>query len=252
MLGEGYRGSVLAVIAALNEEEGVGPTIAELRQYLENLSVLVVDGKSSDRTVDIARNLGGVNVICQEGSGKGDALACALKQLNSDANYVVLTDADYTYPAEYIPRMIRILEEHPKVGMVCGNRFNAHFHLEEMHDMFYFGNRLLALTHNMLNGVNMRDPLTGLRVVRWNILKEWKPKSKGFDVEVELNHHVERQGYGIMEIPIRYRPRLGEKKLKLRHGATILRRMIFETAEDFVGAKIPLPSTKRLSDEVQQ
>jgi dolichol-phosphate mannosyltransferase len=228
MMGEGYRDNVLAIIAALNEEEGVGLTIAELRQYLEKLWVMVVDGKSRDRTVEIAKNLD-ADVVFQEGKGKGDAIACAIRQVNADIDYVVLTDADYTYPAEYIPRMIRVLEENPKVGMVCGNRFNTHFHLEAMHDMFYFGNRLLAFTHNMLNGVAMRDPLTGLRVVRWKILKNWALKSKGFDVEVELNHHVERQGYGIVEIPIPYRPRLGEKKLKLQHGATILKRILLET-----------------------
>jgi len=229
MMGEGYRNSVLAIIAALNEEEGVGLTIAELRQYLEKPWVLVVDGKSRDRTVEIAKNLD-ADVVFQEGKGKGDAMAYAIKQVNADVDYVVFTDADYTYPAEHIPRMIRILEENPKVGMVCGNRFNTHFHLEAMHNMFYFGNRLLAFTHNMLNGVALRDPLTGLRVVRWKILKNWTPKSKGFDVEVELNHHVERQGYGIVEIPIPYRPRLGEKKLKLQHGAAILKRILLETA----------------------
>jgi dolichol-phosphate mannosyltransferase len=228
MMGEGYGNSVLAIIAALNEEEGVGLTIAELRQYLEKPWVLVVDGNSRDRTVEIAKNLD-ADVIFQEGKGKGDAIACAIRQVNVGIDYVVFTDADYTYPAEYVPRMIRILEENPKVGMVCGNRFNSHFHLEAMHDTYYFGNRLLAFTHNMLNGVAMRDPLTGLRVVRWKILKNWKPKSKGFDVEVELNHHVERQGYGIVEIPIPYRPRLGEKKLKLQHGTTILKRILLET-----------------------
>src|SRR5208337_754943 len=98
MLGEGPRSSVLAIVAALNEEEGVGKTIVELRHYLEKPWVLVVDGKSSDRTVEVAKNLD-VDVICQEGKGKGDAIACAIKQVNFDADYAVLTDADYTYPA---------------------------------------------------------------------------------------------------------------------------------------------------------
>ena len=81
----------------------------------------------------------------------------------------------------------------------------------------------------MLNGIELRDPLTGLRVVRWEMLKNWEPKSDGFDLEVELNHHVERQGYRIVEMPIYYRPRLGEKKLKLRHGFVILKRVLLES-----------------------
>jgi glycosyltransferase involved in cell wall biosynthesis len=228
MVGVGYRSPVLAIVAALNEEEGIGLTIAELRRYLGEPWVLVVDGKSRDRTVEVAKNLD-ADVMFQDDKGKGDAIASAIRHVNVDVDYVVLTDADYTYPAEYIPRMISTLEENPKVGMVCGNRFNMHFRLDKMHNVFYMGNRLLAFTHNILNGVAMHDPLTGLRVVRWKILKSWRPKSKGFDVEVELNHQVERQGYGIVEIPIPYRPRLGEKKLKLQHGVTILKRILLET-----------------------
>jgi glycosyltransferase involved in cell wall biosynthesis len=227
--GGGYQDSVLAIIAALNEEEGIGLTIAELRQCLAKLSVLVVDGNSSDRTVDVAKNHD-ADVIFQKGNGKGNAIAQAIDQVNGDADYIVFTDADYTYPARFIPQMIRILEENPNIGMVCGNRFNSHFHLKSMRNAFYFGNRLLAFTHNLLNGVALRDPLTGLRVVRWEILKNWKPRSRNFDIEVELNHHVERQGYEIAEIPIPYRQRLGEKKLKLKHGFLILKRILAESS----------------------
>jgi dolichol-phosphate mannosyltransferase len=220
---------VLVLIAALNEQEGIGPTIEELRKVLVNPYFLVVDGNSTDRTVEIAKDFGAV-VIPQKGTGKGDAVAVALSHLDGEAfDYVVLIDADFTYPAEFLPRMIQILEENPDVGMVCGNRFNSHLHVKSMRNAFYFGNRLLAFTHNLLNGVSLRDPLTGLRVVRAEALRDWLPKSKGFDVEVELNHHVERRGYGIREIDIAYRPRLGEKKLKLKHGLTIMKRILVES-----------------------
>ena len=97
-----------------------------------------------------------------------------------------------------------------------------------MRYFLYFGNRLIASIHNFLNGVALQDPLTGLRVVRWDILRKWRPESTGFDVEVELNHHVERQGYRIAEIEIPYRERIGKKKLKIRHGVTIIRRILSE------------------------
>jgi len=113
--------------------------------------------------------------------------------------------------------------------MVTGNRFNSHFKLRAMNSPFYIGNRFLAYAQLLLNGVNLRDPLTGLRVVRWRILKNWTPKSNGFDIEAEMNHRVERQGYKTVEIPIHYRRRLGEKKLKLRHGFSILKRIVSES-----------------------
>jgi len=223
------RYSAQLIIAALNEAPGIGLTIAEMKDILGDIPVLVVDGKSSDRTVEIAKNLG-AKVFCQDGVGKGDALVKALENADLNVQYIILTDADYTYPAEYVPAMIRILEENPLVGMVCGNRLNGHVDKEALLGVFHIGNRLLALAHNMLNGVSLQDPLTGLRVIRAEVLREWLVKSKGFDIEVELNHLVERRGFKIREIPICYRARLGEKKLKVSHGVTILKRILLETA----------------------
>jgi dolichol-phosphate mannosyltransferase len=224
---EGAR-STRVIIAALNEEEGIGVTIAELQMHLSNPRVLVVDGKSSDKTVEIAKNLG-AEIAFQDGRGKGDAIAKALESVDLAGDYVVITDADYTYPAEYLPEMIRILDENPDVGMVCGNRFKDDLDKKALHNLFYFGNRLISFVHNILNGVQLHDPLTGLRVVRSAILRDWDVKSKGFDIEVELNHHVERKGFSIVEVSIMYRQRLGEKKLKARHAATILKRILIET-----------------------
>ncbi|MCW4031380.1 MAG: glycosyltransferase family 2 protein [Candidatus Bathyarchaeota archaeon] len=219
--------STLVLLAALNEEKGLYCTLMELKQYLNNPRFVVVDGNSSDQTVRVAKVFG-ADVFCQEGEGKGDAIACALQNVSGDFDYVVIIDADYTYPARYIPEMIKKLEADPQLGMVCGNRFNSHFHAEWASNLFYIGNRMLALTHNLLNGVDLRDPLSGLRVLRWQILKNWKPRSKGFDIEAEMNYYVERKGYGIEEVDIEYRPRIGEKKLKLRHGFQILKRMIVD------------------------
>ena len=220
--------STQVIIAALNEEEGVGPTIADLMDNLGSPRVLVVDGRSTDRTVEVAKNMG-AEIVFQDGLGKGDALAKAVENSDLAVDYFVITDADYTYPAEYVPGMIRILEENPDVGMVCGNRFSGYLDLKGLNSIFYLGNRLIAFTHNFLNGVQLSDPLTGLRVVRAEIFRNWKVKSKGFDVEVELNHHVERAGFGIVEVPIQYRERLGEKKLGIKNGAEILKRIILET-----------------------
>ena len=223
------RYSAQLIIAALNEAQGIGLTIAEMIDTLGEIPVLVVDGGSSDRTVEIAKNLG-AKVVRQEGFGKGDALAKALEHVDSNVDYVILTDADYTYPAHYVPTMIRILEENPAVGMVCGNRLNGHVDKKALHRVFHVGNRLLALAHNVLNGVWLGDPLTGLRVIRVEALHGWLVKSRGFDVEVELNHLVERRGFKIREIPICYRARLGMKKLKPSHGVTILKRILLETS----------------------
>ncbi|MGD0451897.1 MAG: glycosyltransferase family 2 protein [Candidatus Bathyarchaeia archaeon] len=219
--------STQVIIAALNEEKGIGPTIVELKANLDGPRVLVVDGRSTDRTVEIAKSMG-AEVVFQDGLGKGDAIAKAIKHSDLTVDYVVITDADYTYPAEHVPEMIQILEKEPDVGMVCGNRFSGYSDLKGLNGFFYLGNRLIGFAQNVLNGVWLADPLTGLRVLRAEILRCWKVKSKGFDVEIELNHHVKLEGFGIAEIPIKYRERLGEKKLGVRHGAEIFRRIMLE------------------------
>jgi glycosyltransferase involved in cell wall biosynthesis len=219
--------STQVIMAALNEEEGIGPTLLELNKTLRNPRILVVDGRSTDRTVEIAKSMG-ADVVLQDGLGKGDAIAKAIKHSNLTVDYAVITDADYTYPAEHVPKMIQILEKNPDVGMVCGNRFSGYLDLKGLNGFFYLGNRLIGFTQNLLNGVWLADPLTGLRALRAEILRHWKVKSKGFDVEVELNHHVKLEGFGIVEIPIEYRERLGEKKLGVRHGAEIFKRIMLE------------------------
>ena len=216
---------VQLVIAALNEEEGIGATIAEMKDTLGDILTLVVDGKSKDRTAELARNMG-ANVICQDGKGKGDAFAKALQHLDPAAKYIILTDADFTYPAEYVPGMLEILDENPEVGMVCGNRFNGHVEKEALHRVFHVGNKMIAFAHKLLNDVELEDPLTGLRVIRIDALRGWRIKSKGFDIEVELNNYVQRKGYIIKEILIDYRTRVGKKKLKARDGFAILKRIL--------------------------
>jgi glycosyltransferase involved in cell wall biosynthesis len=223
----GHSTSTQVIMAALNEEQGIGPTITELLEYRQTRRILVVDGNSCDRTVEIAKNCG-ADIIFQDGLGKGDAISKAIRYLDSDVDYAVLIDADYTYPADCVPRMIEILERNPEVGMVCGNRFNKQTDPKALRSSFFFGNKLLAFAHNLLNGVGLNDPLTGLRVIRAEVLRDWLVRSEGFDIEVELNHYIERKGFKTVEVPIKYRQRLGEKKLKIKHGITILKRILLE------------------------
>ena len=215
------------VVAAYNEEEGIAPTISELKEVLDKPHLVVVDGRSSDRTLELAKNLG-AEVLIQRGKGKGNAISQGLNHLNGDIPYIVFTDADYTYPAKHIKEMINVLNLNPDVGMVLGDRFNRTYKTESDRNQFYIGNRILGFAQRVLNGIKLKDSYTGLRIVRSELLKGWEPRSDGFDIEAELNHYIKRSGYKIVELPIKYRKRLGKKKLSFRHGLKILRRIIIE------------------------
>ena len=223
---------VAVVIPAFNEEEGIGPTIQELKAALNDFRLIVVDGKSEDKTLKIAKEFG-AELVIQKGTGKGSAISQGLDQLNADIDYVAFTDADYTYPAKHLKDMINILDLNPKVGMVLGDRFSRINELGSEKNHFYAGNRILATIQSIFNGVHLNDPLTGLRAVRLNLLNNWKPKSIEFDIEVELNCHIKRTGFDIVELPIQYRPRLGKKKLGYRHGLGIFKRIVTDFAATY-------------------
>ena len=226
-----YSPPISVVIAAYNEEEGISATIRELKEVLNNPYLVVVDGKSSDRTLELAKDLG-AEVVIQKGKGKGDAISEGIHNLNDDTGYIVFTDADYTYPAKHLKEMINVLDLNPDVGMVLGDRFSRIYEVESDRNQFYIGNRILGFAQRLFNGVKLNDPYTGLRIIRFHLLKGWKPKSSGFDIEAELNSHIKRLGFNILEVPIKYRKRLGKKKLGFKHGLKILRRIIIESLSD--------------------
>ena len=64
--------STQVIVAALNEEAGIGLTITELKDNLDSPHIIVVDGHSRDRTAEIAKNLG-VDVAFQDGIGRQPA-----------------------------------------------------------------------------------------------------------------------------------------------------------------------------------
>ena len=226
-----FPSPIRVVIAAYNEEEGIAPTISELKEVLNDPYLVVVDGKSTDRTLELAKDLG-AEVIIQSGKGKGDAISEGLHNLKGNPGYIVLTDADYTYPAKHLKEMINVLNLNPDVGMVLGDRFSTIYEHESDRNQFYIGNRILGFVQRVINGVKLNDPYTGLRIIRSHLLKGWKPRSSGFDIEAELNNHINRLGFKILEIPIKYRKRLGKKKLAFRDGLKILRRIVIDRISD--------------------
>ncbi|MHA2060681.1 MAG: glycosyltransferase family 2 protein [Candidatus Sifarchaeia archaeon] len=216
------------VIPALEEEMGIKPTLIELREILKDSCFLIADGGSKDNTVAIAQVLG-ASTFVQKGKGKGSAISQSLKRVNKTNRFVVFTDADYTYSAKKVKEMISILDKNPNVGMVLGDRFSKKSVIKSLANPFSFGNRLIAWVHWILNGIKLNDPLTGLRVVNYDLLSGWAPVSEGFDIEIELNCYVARMDYRIVEFPVLYRHRLGKKKLGFKDAFTILKRIIKES-----------------------
>lgn len=128
-------------------------------------NVLVVDGGSDDGTPEVAREKG-VRVIFQEGSGKADAIRTGVKIIKTP--YVLIMDGDYTYPATHIPELLNRARE--GYELVLGSR--KILERGSMNPVFKFGNWFITKFVNILYGTKFSDVLTGMYLVKTDVLKE--------------------------------------------------------------------------------
>ncbi|KJK36492.1 bi-functional transferase/deacetylase [Streptomyces variegatus] len=114
-------GPVTVLVPAYNEEAGIGSTLRSLLESTHReLQIIVIDDGSSDRTADIAENMGDarVEVVRQANAGKAAALNTGLAHARHDI--VVMVDADTVFEPDAVERIVQPLA-HPAVGAVSGN-----------------------------------------------------------------------------------------------------------------------------------
>ncbi|MDH5646920.1 MAG: glycosyltransferase, partial [Candidatus Heimdallarchaeota archaeon] len=95
---------IAILIPTLNEELSISQVIKAGSLYSNN--ILILDGYSSDSTVEIAINEG-AKIVFQEGNGKGNAIYDGLKQINGKIKVIVIVDGDSTYDISSIPDLIK-------------------------------------------------------------------------------------------------------------------------------------------------
>jgi glycosyltransferase involved in cell wall biosynthesis len=197
-----------------NEEEAIEAVITDIQDVTDGRAEIVCVDGSSDRTPEIARELG-ARVIEQEPQGYGVAVRAAL--LAAERPVVVTTDCDDTYPMERLPDFLAAINEGRDV--VSGDRL---YHgAETMPALNRFGNRAFALLASVLMGRRVHDTTTGMRAYRREVIEkiEWT-ENTGLSAEL-LIRPVMRE-YDVQELPIEYSERKGETKLDpLQGGAEI-------------------------------
>src|SRR5919107_5992169 len=157
-----YQNTVNIIIPTLNEQEGITETINSLPlQKINDLgfsvSILVVDGGSTDHTVENASRLG-ARIIFEERRGYGRAYKTALQHAEGDI--IVTLDADGTYPAEQIPDYIEELTKHD-LDFITINRLDR-LEKNSMVLSHYVGNKLLSLTLRLLYSIDVKDSQSGM------------------------------------------------------------------------------------------
>jgi dolichol-phosphate hexosyltransferase len=218
--------TVSVIIPAFNEEESISKVIEEIpKRQLESqgccVGIVVVDNNSTDQTKKIAEAKG-VKIIQEPIRGKGKAIKAGFLSANED--FIFILDADYTYPATYLPQMLKMLEEY---DVVLGSRLKGKIEKGAMSRLNYCGNCVLAWLANLLYGTHITDLCTGYWGFRKIVVKNLNVDARGFDLEAHLFAQIARKGYRIGEIPINYRRRGTPSKLNsLRDGILIGKTLI--------------------------
>jgi len=204
------------ILPTKNEESCIGATIERILELCGHPRIIVVDGHSTDRTVEIA-NEHGVEVIYDGGLGKGEALRCAFDHVKDD---VVFLDVDGTYPLGAIPLMMEALVEY---DLVIGERMK--FDGDSLPRIFLVGDAISRVLFQVLYSSRL-DNLSGLRGLRWQAIEKMELESDDFGIETEITAKAVRLGLKVKKIPITYMARTGSSKFRpVRDGIIVLRAM---------------------------
>jgi len=201
------------VIPCLNEEDAVEAVVDDAFAAIGALGVpgevIVVDNGSDDRSAEVARAAGAL-VVHEPRRGYGSAYLAGLPAARG--RFIVMTDADRTYDLSVLPAMVERLRA--GADMVLGSRFKGQILPGAMPwTNRYIGNPLLTLMLNVIFRAHVSDAHCGLRALRRETVPRLGLTATGMEFASEMVIKAAKQGLRIEEVPITYRPRVGESKL---------------------------------------
>ena len=205
--------AISVVIPCLNEEQAVGQVVDKafegIRRSGRSGEVIVVDNGSTDSSAEVAA-AHGATVVSEPRRGYGSAYLAGLDVARGD--YLVMADADDTYPLDELPEFVERLESGD--DLVIGSRFKGTIHGDAMPFLNRFvGNPILTGLLNVLFGVKVSDAHCGMRAVRRDALPVLDLHSTGMEFASEMVFKAYRRGLTVSDVPIDYYPRVGESKL---------------------------------------
>ncbi len=210
--------SLLICLPTYREELSIAIMIDQIRSL--NYPLVVTDGGSDDRTVQIATDKG-VEILVRSGLGKGAGVIQVLDfALLKGYEGVCFLDCDMTYPVSSIPD----LEEAFLQGadMVVGCRpFRKIVFLNRLANQIFTG-----LINLLFNG-KLRDSQSGMRILRTKKFAG-KLQAKNFDIETEISCYALHNRLVVQQIDVDYHERVGESKVSILDAFIIMRRIFGE------------------------
>ena len=201
------------VMPTLNEEDGIRTCIDWIKTAIEELQVpteILISDSSTDRTPEIAREMGAV-VVEPDGKGYGYAYRYAFERTRGE--YIVMGDADTTYDFTQIPRLLDHLEE-TGADIVMGSRLDGEIKDGAMPTLHqYIGNPLLTRFLNTFYRAGVSDAHSGFRIFTRDAYEQMDLETTGMEFASEMIMDAGARDLQIEEVPIIYHERKGEETL---------------------------------------
>ncbi|HUC58710.1 MAG TPA: glycosyltransferase family 2 protein [Streptosporangiaceae bacterium] len=211
---------ITVVLPVMNEAANLPGVFASMPRWVDE--VVLVDGRSSDDSIGVARRLWPeVKVVLQGGVGKGDALAAGFAAATGDI--IVAIDADGSTDGNEISRFVSALLS--GADFAKGSRFSSAGSSDDITMFRRCGNKVLNVAVNRLFGTSFTDLCYGYNAFWARHLDKLEVDAPGFEVETLLSIRAAEAGLLIHEVPSHERLRQhGVSNLSaLRDGWRVLR-----------------------------
>jgi glycosyltransferase involved in cell wall biosynthesis len=199
------------IIPALNEEVGIVRVLRDLpRNIVRN--VIVVDNGSSDQTAARAREAGAV-VVRESERGYGAACLCGLAyigDLSQAPDAVCFLDGDHADDPGQLPELLHEMES--GADFVLASRAMGRAERGSLTLPQRVGNWIAVTMIRMMYGVRFTD-LGPFRVIRYDALRKLKMRDRNYGWTAEMQVKAAKSGLRCVEIPARYRNRVGVSKV---------------------------------------
>lgn len=201
--------AVDVVIPALNEAEALPRVIADIPDGVRH--VVVADNGSTDGTAAVAR-AAGAKVVQEPERGYGAACLRALQHLSADPpDVVVFLDGDYSDHPDEMPQLVAPIEA-GRADLVIGSRATGRAARGSLTPQQRAGNALAGLLLTHLYRVPTTD-LGPFRAIRWDTLRALDMVDRNYGWTVEMQIKAAQRGFRCAEVPVSYRPRIGQSKV---------------------------------------
>jgi glycosyltransferase involved in cell wall biosynthesis len=202
---------IWVIIPAFNEEKSIGLVLSDLPREVDE--IVVIDNGSTDETAAEAKK-GGATVLYEPRKGYGFACLAGIEHLKAKANQgdiVVFLDGDYSdYPEELTALITPILQQ--KALFVLGTRVTPQLEKGALTPQQRFGNALATTLMKWIYGSTFTD-LGPFRAIEWKTLMQLNMNDKTYGWTVEMQLKILKKAIPYLEVPVRYRPRIGVSKV---------------------------------------